>query len=214
LPLTKTRPIYFAFPAGAAAPQRLIGHLHGICGPPSYSCGKWLGAAAEVGALVCPSGNTFCGDPSAGLASWEAPSWGELVATMDRDLEKSIARVDVAHPGKIKRDGAILTGYSRGAYAAPIVARMHPGRWPYLVLVEADVALTKASLAVSGVRAVALVGGEWSPELPKMKKTEAALVKDGVRARLFIMKKTGHLYSDDIEDVMRKALAFVVLPAE
>src|SRR5262249_35282124 len=118
------------------------------------------------------------------------------------------------HPGAVKREGAILTGYSRGAYAAPIVAAMQPGRWPYLVLVEADVSLSKASLAKAGVQAVALVAGEWGPELPKMKKTEEALVKSGVRARLFVMKKTGHLYSEDIEQVMRDALAFVIAPGE
>ena len=43
-------------------------------------------------------------------------------AAMDRDLEASIARVAAASPGAVDREGAILGGYSRGGYAAPVIA--------------------------------------------------------------------------------------------
>jgi hypothetical protein len=33
--------------------------------------------------------------------------------------------------------------------------------------------------------------------------------RDGFQAKLFVMKGTGRLYSEDMEDVMRRALAFV-----
>jgi hypothetical protein len=87
---------------------------------------------------------------------------------------------------------------------------MHPGRWPYLVLIEADVTLTAAALRAAKVRALALVAGERGTQIAGMKKTEAALTRAGYPAKLFVMKKTGHLYSEDMEDVMRGALAFVV----
>jgi hypothetical protein len=187
-----------------------VAHIHGVCGGPSYACGKWIGAATEVGVLVCPSGNTRCGDPRVGPESWEAPSWGELLRAMDHDLEASIARVEKKHPGVVRRQGAILTGYSRGAYAAPIVAGMHPGRWPYLVLIEADATLSPAALRAARVRAVALVAGERGSEIAGMRKSEAALGRAGFPAKLFVMKNTAHLYPDDMEDVMRAALAFVL----
>jgi predicted esterase len=129
---------------------------------------------------------------------------------MDHDLEASVAKVEAKHKGSIDRSGAILTGYSRGAYAAAVIGRLHKDRWPYLVLIEANVSLSATSLRAAGVRAVALVAGEQGNEIAGERATVAALEKDGFPARLFVMKKTGHLYSDDMEYVMHDALTWVV----
>jgi hypothetical protein len=168
-----------------------------------------MGAGTAAGAMVCPTGNARCGDSPNGPPSWEAPSWKELVAAMDHDLEASIAKVSAKHPGAIRREGAVLTGYSRGAYAAAPIARMHPGRWPYLVLIEANVPLSADGLKKAGVRAVALVAGERGTEIAGETKTVAALEAAGFPAKLFVMPKTGHLYAD-MERVMTEALAFVL----
>lgn len=213
LDLAPGRPIFYAFPKtdeGHAPPFRLVAHLHGVCGPPSYACGKWIGAGVDVGAMVCPTGNAKCGDSPYGPPSWEAPTWGELVLAMDRDLETSIRKVEAKHRGTIQREGAVLTGYSRGAYAALPIARAHPGRYPYLVLIEANVPATADGLTKSGVRAVAFVAGEKGDEIAGLRKTEATLAAAGFPARLFVMPNTGHLYSDDMERVMSEALAFVL----
>lgn len=213
LDLAPSRPIFYAFPrtdALHAPPFRLVAHLHGVCGAPSYACGKWIGAGVDVGAMVCPTGNAKCGDSPYGPPSWEAPTWGELVLAMDRDLETSIRKVEAKHHGTIRREGAILTGYSRGAYAALPIARAHPHRYPYLVLIEANVPATADGLTKSGVRAVAFVAGEKGDEIAGLRKTEATLGAAGFPARLFVMPNTGHLYSDDMERVMAEALAFVL----
>lgn len=211
--LAPARPIFYAFPKADphhTPPFRLVAHLHGVCGAPSYACGKWIGAGVDVGAMVCPTGNAKCGDSPYGPPSWEAPTWGELVLAMDRDLETSIRNVEAKHRGTIQREGAVLTGYSRGAYAALPIARAHPGRYPYLVLIEANVPATADGLVKSGVRAVALVAGEKGDEIAGLRKTEATLTAAGFPARLFVMPNTGHLYSDDMERVMSEALAFVL----
>lgn len=129
---------------------------------------------------------------------------------MDRDLEASVAKVNAKHPGALRREGAILTGWSRGAFAAAPIARMHPGRWPFLVLIEADVPLTAAGLRRAGVRAVALVAGEKGTEITGERKTAEKLAADGFPVRLFVMKGTAHLYSDDIDAIMREAMSFVL----
>jgi len=129
---------------------------------------------------------------------------------MDQDLEQSIAKVEAKHRGSISREGAILTGYSRGAFAAAAIVRSHPKRWPFLVLIEANAPLGASWLTKAGVRAVALVAGERGEEIAGMRKTEAALNADGFPARLFVMKKTAHLYAEDMEDVMHAALEFVL----
>ncbi|MDB4934511.1 MAG: hypothetical protein JWP87_1483, partial [Labilithrix sp.] len=216
LTLAPGRAVFYAMPreralaAAGARPWRVIGHLHGICYPPSYSAGRWLGAAIDAGVLVAPTGNAHCGDANVGPPSWEAPSWEELVTTMDADLERSIAKVQAKHPGSIRRDGAVLTGFSRGAYAAPVIARMHPKRWPLLVLIEANVPLSAASLRKSGVRAVALLAGEVGTEIAGERKTEAELTQAGFPAKLFVMPRVGHVYPDEMDAIMAEALAFVM----
>lgn len=210
IPLEPGRTVWYARPKSGSEPHRLVGHLHGVCGPPSYACGKWIGAGVDVGVMVCPTGNARCGDPNVGPASWEAPSWPELVRIMDRDLERAVARVAERHRGAFHRKGAVLTGYSRGAYAATAIARAHPNRWPFLVLVEAHAPLAASWLRKSGVLAVAMVAGERGEEIEKMRKTADALTADGYPAKLFVMRNTGHLYSDDMELVMHEALAFVL----
>jgi hypothetical protein len=60
------------------------------------------------------------------------------------------------------------------------------------------------------VRAVALVAGEFGTEIAGMRKTAEALEGASFPARLFVMPKTGHPYSDNMEEVMRSALAFLL----
>ena len=209
LPLADDRSVYYALTTGQG-PARVVGHLHGICYPMSYSAGRFLRAATDIGVLVGPTGNAQCGDSPNGPPSWEAPSWEELVGIMDADLERSVAKVKAKHPGALTREGAILTGFSRGAYAAPVIARAHPGRWPLLVLIEANVPLDATSLRKAGVRAVALVAGEVGTEIAGERKTAAALEAAGFPVGLFVMPHVAHLYSDDMEDIMASAFAFVM----
>ena len=214
--LEPDRSIYYAFPGNSGRadppdrPWRLVANLHGTCGGPDYACGSWIKAGVEVGALVCPTGNAHCGPSASSPPSWEAPSWGELVLDMDADLERSIAIVSSRAPRAIRREGGILTGYSRGGYAVPFIAGMHPGRWPLLLVVEADATLDPASLQRAHVRAVALIAGEWGDQLGGMKKSADALAGASFPARLFVMPRTAHLYSTNIDDVMRDALDFLV----
>jgi len=109
----------------------------------------------------------------------------------------------------LERDDAILTGYSRGAYAAAVLATSHPGRWPHLLLVEANAPLRADALRAARVRDVALVAGEQGNELAGMRRTAAALEAAGFPVKLFVMQRTGHLYSEDMEQVMHEALTFL-----
>lgn len=197
-----TRKVYYVIP-NQPGKARLIANLHGVCNPPGYACGYWVNAASKAGFLVCPEGNTRCGANG-------PPTWTEPVATMDADLERAIAVVDADYPGEVGREGAVLTGFSLGAYAAVQIARSHPGRWPYLVLNEADVALDAAQLRAAGVRAVALLAGENGSQVAGERRTAERLAKQGFPARLWVMKGAGHHYSADIDTLMAEAIAFVL----
>lgn len=143
------------------------------------------------------------------------PTWtGPVGKIDDEDLEKAIAVVAAHHPGEIDRTGAVLTGFSLGATAAVQIARNHPGRWPYLILNEADVALDVAQLRAAGVKAVALLAGEKGAQVAGERRTAERLAKQGFRARLWVMKGAGHHYSADIDTLMAEALAFVLDDAD
>jgi predicted esterase len=127
---------------------------------------------------------------------------------MNQDLEASIAKAKTKMP--IDREDAVLTGYSRGAFAAAVLATAHPGRWPHLLLIEANAPLRAEALVRARVRNVALVAGERGTEHAGMKKTAEALAAEGYPAKLFTMRNTGHLYSEDMEQVMHAALTFLL----
>lgn len=202
VPFEGTRKVFYVI-ARTTGRARLIANLHGVCNPPGYACGYWVDAASNVGTLVCPEGNSHCGGASG------PPTWTEPIAKVDADLEKAISIVDARHPGELSREGSVLTGFSLGAYSAVQIARKHPGRWPYLVLNEADVPLDVAQLRTAGVKAVALIAGERGSQLKGERRTAERLSKLGFPARLWVMKGAGHHYSADIDAIMSEAIAFV-----
>ena len=204
VPFDGPRAVFYVVPRTTGGPHRLMANLHGVCNPPGYACGYWVQAASQVGFLVCPSGNSHCGGPSG------PPTWTEPLARIDADLEKAIEVVSSNHPGEMTREGAVLTGFSLGAYSAVQIARNHPGRWPYLIVNEADVALDVAQLRAAGVKAVALIAGDNGSQISGERRTADKLARQGFPARLWVMKGAGHHYSADIDTIMAEALAFVL----
>ncbi|CAN5611754.1 hypothetical protein BH09MYX1_BH09MYX1_44530 [soil metagenome] len=196
------RPVWYALP-WRKDETRLIAHLHGQCAPPVFSCGQWLDAGAARGFVVCPTGNEHC------TSAMGPAMWDESFALMDQDLEHAIAIAAKKTDGGFTRDGAVLTGFSRGGWAAIELVRMHPGRWPHLILIEADVTATAAILRTAKVTSLVMIAGEWGTELPGERKTVDALLVAGYRAKLLVMPKTAHLYSANIDALMSEALDFV-----
>lgn len=202
IPFDGKRNVYYVVPASRKTPARLIANLHGVCNPPGYACGYWVHAASRHGFLICPEGNARCGPDG-------PPTWKQSFPEFDEDLERAIAAVDAHYPTEIGREGAVLTGFSLGAYAAAHIAQAHPGRWPYLILTEANVPLDAAALRKAGIRAVAMIAGELGSQAAGEKKTVDRLVKQGFRAKYWSMKGAGHHYSADIDTIMSEALEFV-----
>jgi hypothetical protein len=209
IPFDGKRTVYFAVPPSTDGPHRLIANLHGLCNPPGYACGFWTHAGSEAGFLVCPTGNSSCG-----TGADAPPTWTEGDVDIDRDLERAVTTVDAQYPGEMSRDGAVLTGFSRGAYAAGRIAVLHPGRWPYLLLTEADVPLDARTLRGAGVRAVAMLAGETGSQIQGERRTVQRLSSQGLRARLWVMPRAGHFYSANIDDIMREALDWLVRSPE
>ncbi len=205
IPFKEERTAFVVAPRSRSVPARLIAMLHGVCVGPEYTCGSWTETAATTGFLVCPTGNKSCEPGGQG-----GPTWEEPFADMDSDLELALSATQATFPGEIDRSGAILAGFSRGAYVAVILAVRHPGRWPFLILNEADVELTVPMMRHAGVRAVALIAGEWGAQIEGERKTAEALRKEGYPIEFLAMPKAGHFYSTNIESIMREAIDFVL----
>jgi len=204
VPFLGKRNVYFVVPKTKRKDHRLLTNLHGVCNPPGYACGYWATTAATFGFLVCPTGNDSCGK-----AMYDAPTWTESDDKIDSDLEAAVAKVDELYPNEISREGSVLTGFSKGAYTAVKIAQKHPGRWPYLVLNEANVSLSVPMLEKAKVRAVALIAGEIGGQVAGERATVNALVAKGYPAKLWVMPKAGHYYSENIADIMKEAIEFV-----
>ena len=194
----------YLVPATGAHPTRLIAGLHGVCNPPEYACGLWAGAARTRGVLLCPSGNARCG-----AAAYNAPTWQGSFVEADELLEAARDAAARELGVELGPEGAILMGFSRGAFHAVKIAAAHPGRWPLLLLVEADATLHPVALRAAGVRAVALLAGERSGQLGGMRASAKALERADYPARLWVMPDAGHHYSSNIEQLMAEALDFL-----
>jgi hypothetical protein len=203
IPLVDRRMVYFTAP-NIRGPARLLAMLHGLCNPPGYTCGSWQNESKDIGFLVCPTGDGNCGP-----MLHYAPTWIEPWSKMDDDLELAIAKVDAMYPGEVVRNDSVLLGFSRGAYVAPYIACRHPGRWPYLVLIEADVELSAKLLTGAGVRAVAMLAGDVGNEIRGEKRTVDRLQKDGYPAKFWAMPAAGHFYSANIATLLPEAIAWV-----
>lgn len=202
---TKQRKVYFVAARRADKPQRLVAMLHGVCNPPAYACGLWADTAKDLGFLVCPQGAGSCGK-----AMYDAPTWTGGATDMDADIEASVAAVSALYPDQIDREGAVLVGFSRGGYAAISIAAAHPGRWPFLVINEANVSVSVPQLVAAKVRAVAFLAGEKGSQVQGERATAQALAKAGFPARLWVMPNAGHHYSDDIAALMKEAIDWAV----
>lgn len=202
-PFLGKRKVWWVAPR-TEGPHRLMAMLHGVCNPPGYTCGLWAETAKDLGFLVCPEGDGNCG-PS----MYDAPTWNEGDTKIDEDLERAISTVETHHPGELARQAPVLLGFSRGAYVAVKIAAAHPGRWPYLVLIEATPALTEKQLRAAGVKGVALLAGEIGSQIQGEKKTAQALAQQGFPARFWVMPGAGHHYSSDIEGILREAVEWV-----
>lgn len=201
-PFLGKRNVYWVAPR-TEGPHRLMAMLHGVCNPPGYTCGLWSETAKDLGFLVCPTGDGSCGP-----AMYDAPTWNEGDTKIDEDLEKAIATVDALVPGELSREAPVLLGFSRGAYVSVKIAEAHPNRWPYLVLIEATPALSAKRLRAAGVKAVALLAGEIGSQAAGEKKLEKALSQEGFPARYWVMKGAGHHYSNDVDVLLREAVAW------
>jgi predicted esterase len=167
----------------------LIVYLHGMGASPEDSCSFFESAARNADSvLLCPRG-------PAGPKAWIG-SMKEKRAVVDEALGKISPRLT-----------GTLIGFSIGARFALELAMAEPGKWPGLILMSQNLALTPAMLDAAGVRRVVLAAGELDGTFAALKSEAAKL---GERARFVSLGKVGHHFAVDMDTRMAEAVAWVM----
>jgi hypothetical protein len=181
--------------------------LHGNFDRPEWECETWEPAARPHGWVLCTRGIPRT-DVDRREDRWTYA--GPLPAT--QELEAGVAALEARFPGAVRRDDAWLVGFSLGAIYAASVVRTSTLSFSALILVEggADVSDWLArTLHGKGIRAVAYLCGEVTGCAGRARGAAKAWTRAGVAARVFVMPRTGHGYSDDFDPLGREVIAFV-----
>ncbi len=186
--------------------------LHGNYDRPEWECDTWKGVAGFYGWVLCPRGVRT---PHATLAEDRWTYRGP--ARVQKEIEAGLTALEARYPGRVSMDGTVLVGFSLGGIYAPGLAIGNPGKYPYLFLVEGgekklDKRVIRA-LKKAGVRGVAL-----AMSLPGRRRaardTLEKIIRVDIRAVFVDMKGAGHGYRSDFGNTGRKALQYLVRPAE
>ena len=185
-------------PAPGAATTLTVVYLHGIHGLPANGC-PWLrDGASELGWLVCPEANERLPN---GTFSWGGTTAAQhaVVARAER-----AAQAQGADPAAAN----VLVGFSQGAYVALDLVHAHLGRYRGLVLIGADVVLSRALLRDGGVSRIVLAAGDLDGASASMKRAAAQLGREGVDVRFVSLGRIGHSYATPEKDALRDAIVW------
>lgn len=175
--------------------------LHGMCGDPLSICEFWNRAGREGSFLVCPGGNTTCGD----ARDWAGS--GEVKAAA---LDESFAALDKAYGAYVDHGrGDILIGFSRGAFVARDVAYARPGRFRGLILMGALMQPDAARFKASGIRRVVMAAGDYDMARPAMQRAAAMMTALGLPTRYVSLGRIPHALPNNLEVILRDALRWV-----
>jgi hypothetical protein len=189
-------------PAEGAAP--LVVFLHATCMEPIDVCDFWSGAGRHGRWLVCPAGPGTC---------YGAPDWSGTPQVKVDALGAALARVDAAYGAWVDHDrGDVLIGYSRGAFAARDILYERQGRFSALILISAAVSPDPARLRAAGIRRAVMATGDLDVSRPTMVRAARTLAAAGIPSKFVSLGKIGHWLPEDLEPILREAIAWVAPP--
>jgi predicted esterase len=191
-----------ATPKPAASP--LVVFLHATCMEPADVCDFWSRGGRDNSFLVCPAGPSTC---------YGAPDWSGTPRLKADTLDAALAAVDGTYgPWVDRARGDVLIGYSRGAFAARDILYERPGRFRGLILLSAAVSPDPAKLKAAGIHRVVMATGDLDGSRPVMRKAVATLEAAGIPTKFVSLGKIGHWLPQDLESILRDAIAWVELP--
>ena len=184
------------------AKRPLIVMLHGMCALPEYECPVFRTGATRDGWLLCAPGPAAC-------AGGGGAMWVGSTKALVQAVETPLRALGDRHAERIDARRKALVGYSLGAPAALRIALAQPGEWSGLMIVNAGVEPSAATVRKAGVKRIALVAGDRDRSAHKLKRAALRLQRAGVDARYFSMGAVGHYFDASSESRMVEALTWL-----
>lgn len=190
LPVASPRssPAFVVRPADEASPRPVTVYLHGLWGDPRPGCSYFRHFVTDRSWLACPMSP---GRLPNGGASWTG-SVAARLATVDRARRSPSA---LTPTGVDLERGAVLIGFSQGAYEALRQARARPGRWRAVAFIGAYIHVTRAQLDAAGVRRAVFAAGRYDETWRTLRDTAERLQAEGYDARFVDLGLRGHGYA-------------------
>lgn len=183
-----------ARPSGGPWPVVVV--VHGVRSRAERACNRWAPVARWYGWILCIRGGLDTRSTRA--QDLRTPhSRGKTLLEIDAALDALEAR----YPGKVRRDGMMYVGSSRGAQlAAGVILASPPGRYSYIGLVEGGVErLSRRRMRAfkqAGIRGILMAMSQPGFRAKAMASV-ATLKAEGIRGVFVDMKGAGHAYRDD-----------------
>lgn len=199
------RPIFVV--AGKRAPTdpppAIITALHARCVDARENCEFLREIAAPNAILVCPTGNTPCGN---GMSTWAGDARA-LAAEVEADTD--FAEAAIERPTSARSSDALF-GSSAGAFGARNIVNAGTTRWSSLILVGAKIELAPKQLEKDGIRRVLLVAPDWDEASATMKTTRRTLCRAGVPSRFVSLGPHPHGMLDDSPGLIAAAMPWLL----
>jgi poly(3-hydroxybutyrate) depolymerase len=176
--------------------------LHGMCALPEYECPVFRAGATAESWLLCAPGPAAC-------AGGGGAMWVGSTKILVQAVESPLRALGDRHAKNIDSTRKALVGYSLGATAALRIALAQPGQWNGLMIVNAGVEPSAATLRKAGVKRIALVAGDRDRSAHKLKRAALRLKRAGIDAQYFSMGAAGHYFDATSESRMVEALTWL-----
>lgn len=199
------RPAVFAAPDRTTPPPwPLAVVLHGNYDRPEWECDLWAPLLRSNRWVLCPRGVPRA-DANRALDRWTYRGRGLL----GREIEAAVAALESRFPGEVRRDDALLVGFSLGANMTPrlLLDKVLPFR--SVVLVEGGFGVTTPlarTARARGVERVVYLCGARTACPGRARGLVKTWRAGRIPAEVIVMPKVGHGYPEVFEPVGRRAL--------
>jgi predicted esterase len=110
--------------------RRIILYVHGRGANPSEDCRKWANVARQFGWVVCPQ--------SPMVTDSGGHTWSNDAEAAKHVIDATIAALREKFPGRLRKRGNILIGFSEGAFVAQQVGLRDPVLWNRWLILAAN----------------------------------------------------------------------------
>src|SRR5580700_4316891 len=110
--------------------RRIILYVHGRGANAFEDCRKWANVARQFGWVVCPQGPA--------LTDSGGHTWSNDAESAKHVIDATVAALREKYPGRLRKRGNILIGFSEGAFVAQQVGLRDPLLWNRWLILAAN----------------------------------------------------------------------------